>query len=226
MKTSQTKIFALLGIMGLATVWGGCFKDDMYNEPTEKDGTKPGPVSNVKVKNVNGGATITYTLPKSPNLLYVRAKYKTNDVDARQTQVSYYSNSIEVNGFAEKKEYEVVLTAVSRGEVESDPVVVKVHPETPIHRLVLPTVQIKPDFGGVYISAENPVRDKIGVIVITADKNGEFKPIESKYLNSAEVAFSVRGYESQPRKFGVYIVDRWGIAPIPFSAILRRSSRR
>ncbi|WP_341843230.1 DUF5000 domain-containing lipoprotein [Chitinophaga caseinilytica] len=210
MKTSQTRIFALLGFMGLATIWGGCFKDDIYNGPTEKDGTKPGPVSNVQVKNVNGGATITYKLPNSSNLLYVRARYKANDVTARQTQVSYYSNSIELSGFAEKKEYEVTLTAVSRGEVESDPVIVKVHPETPIHRLVLPTVEINPDFGGIFVSAQNPVREKIGVIVITADKNGEFKPIESKYLTTAEIGFSVRGYESKPRKFGVYVVDRWG----------------
>lgn len=210
MQTSQTKIFALLSLLGMATVLGSCFKDDAFNEPTDKDGTRPAPVTNVQVTNHNGGATITYTLPNSSNLLYVRAKYKTNDALTRQTQVSYYSNKVEVSGFAEKKEYEVVLTTVSRAEVESEPVIVKVNPETPVHRLVMPTVRIAPDFGGVFIGCVNSIREKIGVIVITKDKNGEFKPIENQYTTNEQIGFSVRGYENEPREFGVYIVDRWG----------------
>lgn len=210
MQTSQTKIFALLGFLGMATILGSCFKDEAFNEPTDKDASRPAPVTNVQVTNHNGGATITYTLPNSSNLLYVRAKYKTNDVLSRQTQVSYYTNKVEVSGFAEKKEYEVVLTTVSRSEVESEPVIVKVNPETPVHRLVMPTVRIEADFGGVFIGCENTIREKIGVIVITQDENGEFKPIESQYTTSELVAFSVRGYENEPREFGVYIVDRWG----------------
>ncbi len=215
MQTSQTKIFALLALLGMATALGSCFKDDAYNEPTDKDGAKPAPVTNVQVTNHNGAATITYSLPNSSNLLYVRAKYKTNDVATRQTQVSYYSNKVEVSGFAEKKEYEVILTTVSRAEVESEPVIVKVNPETPVHRLVMPTVRIEPDFGGVFIACENTIREKIGVIVIAPDKNGEYKPIESRYTTNEHTAFSVRGYENEPRQFGVYIVDRWGTAPIP-----------
>ena len=39
----------------------GCRKTDGYNSIVSTDMTKPGPVSNIKVVNFNGGAYITYS---------------------------------------------------------------------------------------------------------------------------------------------------------------------
>lgn len=36
----------------------------------------PGVVSEIKVKNIPGGAVISYQLPDNPDIMYVRARYK------------------------------------------------------------------------------------------------------------------------------------------------------
>jgi hypothetical protein len=86
--------------IALATSQFSCKKTDGYNTIVSTDKTRPGPVSNVKVVNFSGGATITYALPDSKNILYVQATYKINDKASRQTKSSYYSDSITVSGFA------------------------------------------------------------------------------------------------------------------------------
>ena len=116
-----------------------CKRNDGYNQPTSNDKTKPGIVSNIKVTNYNGGSYITYDLPKSDNILYVLAKYQIRDKEDRQTKSSYYSDTVNVEGFASSKDYNITLYTVSRAEVMSDPVTVTVHPKTPIFSLVSET---------------------------------------------------------------------------------------
>src|SRR5687768_12612552 len=106
-----------------------CKKEESNIEVISKDMTKPGVVNNVKVENLEGAARITYRLPNSENLLYVLARYNINDNRVRETKASYYTDTITVDGFARSQEYEVTLYAVSRANVMSDPVVVKVRPE-------------------------------------------------------------------------------------------------
>jgi len=66
-----------------------CKKNDGYVKEVSTDMSKPAVVTNVKVKNFNGGAYITYDLPNSDNLLYVQAEYRINDKTTRQTKSSY-----------------------------------------------------------------------------------------------------------------------------------------
>src|SRR5258708_25004031 len=144
-----------------------CSKIDNYNGPVSTDKTKPGIVTNVRVVNFNGGAYIIYTLPNSPNLLYVQAEYKINDTKSRQTKSSYYSDTITVNGFANIQDYTVTLYSVSRADVKSDPVTVTVHPATPVYKLVRPTIVLSPDFGGVNIKAIDSFKKPVGIILIS-----------------------------------------------------------
>lgn len=218
----------ILLVLGLLS----CKEMEGYNEPVSTDKTKPGIVTNVIVDNFSGGAHITYTLPNAENLLYVMAEYKINDEISRQTKSSYYADTITVEGFAESQEYEVTLYAVSRANVTSDPVTVKVFPETPYYKTVKSSVQISADFGGVNITANNPNRQPLGFILLEMDPTvEEFDVQDQHYDNAQEVAYSVRGYDTQPRKFGVYVTDRFGnrsdtivqtIAPL-FETILDKS---
>jgi hypothetical protein len=95
------------------------------------------------------GARITYKLPNSKNLLYVLANYKINDTRTRETKASYYTDTILVDGFSREKEYEVTLYAVSRANIKSDPVVVKVNPKVPNYLMINTNLDITADFGGV-----------------------------------------------------------------------------
>ena len=188
-----------------------CSKLEDYNEIVSTDKTKPGVVTNLKVVNFNGGAYIIYDLPASSNILYVLADYKINGTLSRQTKSSYYSDTIMVNGFAEKKEYEVTLHVVSRANVMSDAVVTKVFPDTPVYKIMFPSVQITPDFGGVNIKGLNKFKQPVGVILVEVDSVTNKYQIRDQFYTKADtIDYSVRGMDTLPKNFGVYITDEWG----------------
>ena len=202
------RLLLLLLISGLLPF--SCKKMDGYNEIVSTDMTKPDPVRDVKVVNFNGGAYITYTLPKSSNILYVQANYKINDKLSRETKSSYYSDSITVSGFAKSQDYDVELRVVSRAQVSSEPVNVKVHPDTPPYLLSRPTVTMRQDFGGVQIDAINKAKANLGIIVIAPDQTNKYQIISQNYTDKDTISFSLHGYDTIPQKFGVYVTDQWG----------------
>ncbi|MDB5015070.1 MAG: hypothetical protein JWQ25_3272, partial [Daejeonella sp.] len=225
------RLLQLFSVMILFLV-NACKETDGFNLPASSDISKPEVVTNVKVDNFNGGSYITYTLPNSSNLLYVLAKYSIRDRVLLETKSSYYSDSITVDGFAESKEYDVTLYSVSRANVMSDPVTVKVHPETPYYKLIKPSVSTTADFGGINIAALNPSRQPVGMILLALDSTTSSLEIQDQhYTNTDTINYSVRGYAPKPRKFGVYVADRFGnnsdtsivtITPLP-EALLNKS---
>lgn len=188
-----------------------CKKSESNIEVVSNDTTKPGVVTNVKVENLNGAARLTYTLPNSKNLLYVLASYNINDKTTRETKASYYTDTITVDGFARAKEYEVTLYVVSRANIKSDPITVKVNPKTPNYLLINDNLDITPDFGGANFFGLNPNKVPIAVHVLSLnDKTNKYDEQDPQYINTDSVNFSVRGYDATPKKFGVYTTDRFG----------------
>lgn len=201
----------LFAALLLAFSFTSCKESEGFNDVVSSDMTKPDILTGVTVQNLAGAAIISYKLPHSENLLYVQAEYRINSRTIRQSKSSYYSDTLKVEGFEKSGEYEVTLYAVSRANVKSDPVVVQVNPETPSYLSVYPTLQVQPDFGGVNVIASNPDKKPIGVIVISTDKTtGRMLPVEQYYTEAQDINFSVRGFDTLKRDFGVYITDRWG----------------
>ncbi|SDE47182.1 protein of unknown function [Mucilaginibacter pineti] len=195
----------------LIMLFSSCKKAESNIQVVSDDKTKPGPITNVKVENLNGSARLTYTLPDSKNLLYVLARYNINDTKSRETKASYYTDTIVVDGFARAKDYTVTLYAVSRANIMSDPVTVTVSPLTPNYLLVNTNFAITPDFGGANFFGLNPNKVPIAVHIITYnDAIKGYDDIEPKYLSTDTVNISVDGYAATPRKFGVYTTDRFG----------------
>lgn len=194
----------------LSAMCTACKKTDGYNTVVSTDKTKPGVVTNIRIRNFAGGATITYALPNSPNILYVQAQYPINGKQSRQTKASYYSDSIVVSGFAKSQDYQVVLHTVSRANIQSDSVVVTVHPDTPPYLQVTPTVSMAADFGGVSITAVNTLKADVGLITVLQDGTGKWQVINQNYTNTDSVLYSLRGYDTVPLKFGLYVTDQWG----------------
>ena len=94
-------------------------------------------------------------IPDDYEYMQPDASHKINGVTTRETKSRYYSDSIMVDGFAKKQCKDVKLYAVRRAEVKSDPVVVRVNPDTPPYLLAKPTINSDPDFGGIKISGTN-----------------------------------------------------------------------
>jgi hypothetical protein len=209
-KKHLKQLLPVLPLM-LIILLGSCKRNDGFNTPVSGDQTKPGVITGVKVKNLNGAAYITYNLPNSTNLLYVMAQYNINGKTVRQTKASYYTDTVLVDGFAKSKDYTVTLWSVSRSNVQSDPVTVTVHPDTPYYQLIKPTIQLAADFGGVNVKGLNPAKKDIGVILIALDNSTKALEVQDQhYTNVDTINYTVRGYAAVPRKFGVYVTDKFG----------------
>jgi hypothetical protein len=195
----------------LLVLLGSCKKNDGYTAPISSDKTKPGVITDVKVKNLNGAAYITYKLPNSPNLLYVLAQYNINGKVVRQTKSSYYTDTVLVEGFAKSKDYSVTLWSVSRANIQSDPVTVTVHPDTPYYLLVKPTIKLAADFGGVNIKAINRGKSPVGLILVAMDvSTNALEVSDQHYTNQDSINYTIRGFSPTPRQIGAYVTDKYG----------------
>lgn len=204
----QLLIVAVLAMAGFVS----CKRSDGYNvSPVSTDKTKPGIVTNVKVDDYNGGSYITYDLPNSENILYVLARYSIRDKVVRETKSSYYTDTVKVEGFAKEGEYDVTLYTVSRANVMSDAITVKVHPKTPNYLTVRPTVTISADFGGIKIRALNPLKKEIGLVLVGYDSVTRAVEIQDQhYAKLDTIDYSLRGYSAVAKDFSVYVTDKYG----------------
>lgn len=189
-----------------ALLFASCNK--YQQEPISKDTTKPGAVSNVTVVNGKGQVTITYTLPSSENLSYVKAVYTLNSGQQREVKSSYYTNTIVADGFGDTRDYEVKLYAVSKAEVESDPVTIKVKPlENPIWE-VFRSLTVSPDFAGIRTKALNPSRANVAIQVMV-DSVGDWVPFNGIYTQTDTINRSIKGLDTIPTRFAVFVRDRF-----------------
>jgi hypothetical protein len=204
----QLLIVAVLAMAGFVS----CKRSDGYNvAPVSTDKTKPAIVTNIKVDDYNGGSYITYDLPNSDNILYVLARYSIRDKVIRETKSSYYTDTVKVEGFAKEGEYDVTLYTVTRANVMSDPITVKVHPQTPNYLTVRPTVTISADFGGIKIRALNPLKKEIGLVLVGYDSVTHAVEIQDQhYAKLDTIDYSLRGYPAVAKDFSVYVTDKYG----------------
>ncbi|TFF35476.1 DUF4959 domain-containing protein [Mucilaginibacter psychrotolerans] len=188
-----------------------CQKSDIYREPDSADKSKPETVTDVKVKNFNGGAVLSYKLPSSQDLLYVMAEYKINGKSGRQTKASYFLDTLIVDGFERSQEYTVTLRTVSRANVQSDPVTITVHPDTPYYQLIKKTLKVAADFGGINIKGYAPGKSTVSVNVVALDNDLNKYTIRDQHFGIQDtINYSVRGFDPSPTKFGVYVTDQFG----------------
>lgn len=202
------KINMLLWVLILIGIGFHCQKDQ--NAPIDKAGAAPGAVKNPIVKNLPGGAEITYTLPSDENLLYVKAEYEVNGVK-KDAKASFFKKSLVIDGYGDTLEHKVTLYAVSRGEVKSTPVEVTIRPLTPSLIKVRKSLLTETSFGGFTVKFKNEDLASVVIVAMLWDSTQlEWKQIDADYTSMGEGVFKVRGLESRMQSFGVFVKDRWG----------------
>ncbi|SFC47374.1 protein of unknown function [Parapedobacter composti] len=178
-----------------------------------RQGEKPAPVTTYEVVSIAGGAIITYELPNSRDLRYVKAVYTLADGKVRENRASIYQNRLMVDGFAAAGDYTVNLVAVGVGEVESDPTPLTITALTPPYLKTLESLtqegNLDATFGGVRLRFENETEAPIVIHVLAKDDEGQWESARSFYTRLAGGVFNVRGYPAEEREFGVFITDRW-----------------
>ena len=197
----------ILSVMTLGLITWSCSESPIGQQPI--DSIAPGAVSNVNVKNIPGGAILSYTLPDDEDLLYVKALYDLKDGVA-EAKSSLYNDTIKVVGFGDTEPREVSLIAVDRSSNESVPVKVTVNPEEPPVITIGKTLDLVQDFGGVQGKWTNTNRDEVTVHIVREDEYGDYQPLETFYTTVVEGSGATRGLDTIPMNFGIYVKDRWG----------------
>lgn len=114
-----------------------------------------------------------------------------------------------MDGFEKEGLYEVTLYAVAKGEVESQPTKIEVRTLTPPYINAFNSIEMTAVFGGVNIKFRNEDEGNLSFHVIHVDSTHKWNHAFSHYTRFLEGNFSVRGYDTIPAQFGVYVRDRW-----------------
>ncbi len=98
----------------------GCKEMDEHS-PIQAGGDAPQPITNPIIKNLPGGAVVSYDLPQDKQMLYAKALYEIRPGIVREAKSTYYSNSLPLEGFGSEGDYDVKLISVGRNNNESTP---------------------------------------------------------------------------------------------------------
>lgn len=196
-------------MLSLLATFVAC-SEDQGPQILEGNSTPPAEVTNVVVQNLAGKAKLTYTLPSDEDLLYVVARYTLENGTPMEVKTSYYSNSMLLEGFTGQSTSEVKVYAVNRSEAESKPVSVTVAPlKAPIFD-IYDSLVAQPDFGGIRITADNPTKEEVGILVMQKNIQGDWVPLRTSiYTSVDEIKQSLRGFEPVEQEFAIVVRDKW-----------------
>ncbi|MGV8134040.1 MAG: DUF4959 domain-containing protein [Mangrovibacterium sp.] len=185
----------------------GC-KEEGRLDHIDYSAPAPGQVSDVSIRNIPGGATISYNLPDDENLLYVKAEYEIRTGVFRECKASYYADSLTLDGFGDTKSYDVKVYSVGKNEKKSEPLIVQVNPLTaPVKES---SKELKSAFGGVSVSFENTHATELAIVLMTdTTGSGYWTTLQTFYTSATKGTFSYRGLDSIPARFATYLRDRW-----------------
>ncbi|RNC64265.1 DUF4959 domain-containing protein [Proteiniphilum sp. X52] len=171
------------------------------------DTTPPGQVTNVIFTPQYGGGYFTYTIPSDEDFLYTRAEYIIDTGAKISKTSSVYSDTLFIDGFGQKKEYDVQIFSVDRNNNQSAPVVMKVVPLEPTTLAVLETVQVQPGFSSLVVDWENDQKKNITIYVNVKVRETEATKIYASNLEKDR--FMIDNLKGEPHLVNVFIKDTY-----------------
>ena len=202
----KSKIFILL--FAICFIWS-CEEEERGQYPL--DSIPPKQIANPHVENIAGGAIISYAIPDDDDLLYIKVTYQLDNGTIMEQKASAYTNRIRIEGLGQSKSQTVSLVCGDRSKNESQPVEVEIHPkEAPIFG-ILESVNIANDFGGVFITWDNPTNaDVVLSIASWNTTEAKYEEIENFYTNAGTGKGNIRGLNAEEIILAVYLRDKWG----------------
>ena len=182
--------------------------EDFVGQPST-DKVPPSSIQESNVIPMPGGAKISYQLPNETDISYVKGVYNVKGVEY-VVRTSVYSDTLRIEGLGSADPLEVTLYVVDHSENVSAPHKVTFTPKTPIIDLIINSLKLQADFGGVNTKWTNELGTEVGITLMATNDKGEMEEGETFYNQMKEGQFSFRGYNDEPRKFSVYVTDKWG----------------
>jgi hypothetical protein len=179
-------------------------------EPINQSKGKPGVVTETEVTPIAGGAVVYYRIPETSDLLAIKAVYTITNGQKREAIASYYDNHLILDGFADTLQHEALIYAVNRVQELSDPVMVQFTPLESSLSKTAKSVRIEPDFGGAAFSWVNSDSASLSFEFLTPDYNGKMQTVTIFQSVKDSMDYTIRGYTTEPRQFGLVITDNFG----------------
>lgn len=201
-------VFKVIGVMAIMCFGAiSCGDDRVGQNPV--DNVPPSPISQVSVQALPGGAKISYKLPNDKDISYVRCEYMFNG-EKKEVRSSVYNNGLVVNGLSDVKPCNFTIYLVDHSENQSEPYSGSFTPLEPPYKMIFKTISMQPDFGGVTIRWKNENKVLIGAFLLAQNDIGEWEEYDLVYSSKEEDKQSIRGYNTDKRRFGVTLVDEFG----------------
>lgn len=187
-----------------------------------RTGNKPAPLTNIKFNPIAGGARISYDLPTDPDLRYVMAEFNLENGTKLTAKSSVYENSVIVKGFAQIGQHDVVLRAVSVGDVMSDPVSIRVTTGEPSYITIANSFKndenFRATFGGANVVYENPFADNLVIRVFKREQDSttmqySWVRVNETYTKATSGIIRVRDQignpDPQATQYALVVRDEW-----------------
>lgn len=197
---------SIFTILTLGLAFASC-SEEFTGQPAT-DHIAPGPVTNVRVTNLEGSAYITYDLPDDEDLLYVEGRYRRNQEVFVENKASVYTDTLRIFGLGDTLAREVEIVAVDRSGNISSPVSVTIHPKTPPIYTVFESLAVEASLSGIQLDWVNEKGLDLAISVIRWDKN-EYVPVEVIYSSQKAGSYGVRKQKAKETQFGIYVRDKW-----------------
>lgn len=212
MNLKHRKIFFSSGLVSQVMVYlmlfvVSCSEDRVGQNSV--DGVPPSAISNVQIEPMPGGAKISYDLPEETDLSYVKCEYEFNG-SRKEARSSIYKNYVTIEGLGEIKPCNFTLYLVDHSENASEPYESSFVPLEPPYQSIFKTITLEPDFGGVTIRWTNDSKVIIGAFLLAMDDDGEWNEYDLVYSTLEKGKYSIRGYNTDERLFGVRLIDQFG----------------
>jgi hypothetical protein len=169
-----------------ALLFGACEESERFKMSAD-DSLPPDPPTNVRGKALNGAVRIYYTIPKNEDLMSIEAQCGENTF-----AVSFYSDSIDVPGLAEQKEYTVRVYAVDKSGNKSTAEEVKITPLESAISKITKTFNVLPGFGGFVINWINELQETVNIFVeYEFTQNGEKRELLTVFSSRDSTGFAI-----------------------------------
>lgn len=168
----------------------------------------PGPIQGFTITPISGGAEITYDIPNDADILYIMAEYERNGKVFTEKS-SVHKNKLRIEGFNTTESVPVTLYKVNKKEERSEPLALEFTPLESIVGIAVNTLEMKPGFGGIIATWDNPETTELGVRLMVKEDN-ELVTKEMYFSTIDKDLRSFRGFESEEITFAISFEDKWG----------------
>ncbi|MBE8721492.1 DUF4959 domain-containing protein [Sphingobacterium pedocola] len=212
------KLSLFIAALLLALSWG-CTEVQDWADPM--DNVPPGTITNVRVKNINGGAVLYYTLPHDSDLLGAKAVYNFSESEEiLEVYASAFKDSIVLDGYADTDEHIVQLYAADKSNNLSKPVLVTIRPLTPPVVEIRETLTAQTAFSGVRALWNNPLKKPVAISLYTTDSAGDKVLFERHYSSAENGGYTFRNFDAVEQTFSFEVSDRWNHIAAPLDTVL------